>query len=181
MCKIRLLELNQQDHVTAEVRLLRLVQHPNIATLYGTFQDTSFVYVCLEFLAGGEVFSHLRTLGSFELDITRFYASEILLVLQFLHSNGIVYRDLKPENLVFSCEGHIKFIDFGFAKQISERTYTLCGTPEYLAPEIIRGEGSSFSSDWWAFGVLVYEFLIGHSPFADENENRMYQKICKGV
>jgi serine/threonine protein kinase len=149
-------------------------------TVYGSFQDSTNLYLCLEFLAGGEVFSHLRTLGTFDVDVTRFYASEILLVLQALHSNGIVYRDLKPENLVFSCDGHIKFIDFGFAKRITDRTYTLCGTPEYLAPEVVRGEGASFSSDWWAFGILIYEFLIGQSPFTDEDENAMYQRICRG-
>jgi serine/threonine protein kinase len=171
---------DQQGHVIAEVQILRLVQHPNVATLYGTFQDDTFVYICLEFLAGGEVFAHLRTLGPFDLDISRFYASEILLVLQALHSHGVVYRDLKPENLVFSCEGHIKFIDFGFAKQIADRTYTLCGTPECLAPEVVRGEGASFCSDWWAFGVLLYELLVGHSPFAEENEEAMYQRICRG-
>jgi serine/threonine protein kinase len=180
MGKGRLIELNQQDHVTAEVQILRKIQHPNVVALHGTFQDNINVYVCLEYLAGGEVFSHLRTLGTFDLDVTRFYASEILLVFEKLHKNGIVYRDLKPENLVFSSQGHIKFIDFGFAKQIKDRTYTLCGTPEYLAPEIIKGEGSSFGSDWWAFGVLIYEFLVGQSPFMDENENEMYQKICKG-
>jgi serine/threonine protein kinase len=180
MSKERILALNQQDHIASEVRILRLIAHPNVAALYGTFQDGVNLYVCLEFLAGGEVFSHLRTLGTFDVDVTRFYASEILVVLQSLHAHGIVYRDLKPENLVFSCEGHIKFIDFGFAKEISDRTYTLCGTPEYLAPEIVRGEGASFCSDWWAFGVLVYEFLVGRSPFAEENENAMYQRICRG-
>jgi serine/threonine protein kinase len=180
MSKDRILELNQQDHVTAEVEVLRLVQHPNVVTLYGTFQDATNIYVALEYLAGGEVFSHLRTMGAFDLDVTRFYASEILLVFDELHRKKIVYRDLKPENLVFSSDGHIKFVDFGFAKQIKDRTYTLCGTPEYLAPEVVRGEGSSFCSDWWAFGVLIYEFLVGESPFMDESENAMYQKICKG-
>jgi serine/threonine protein kinase len=139
------------------------------------------VYLVQEFLSGGEVFSHLRTLQNFDVDTTRFYAAEILMVFQALHQAHVVYRDLKPENLVFSADGHIKFIDFGFAKVIEDRTYTLCGTPEYLAPEVIKGEGASFASDWWAFGVLVYEFLVGESPFADENENVMYQKICKGV
>jgi serine/threonine protein kinase len=180
MVKERVIELNQKEHMIAEVQILRSVQHPNIVTLYGAFQDDTNLYLCLEYLAGGEVFSHLRTLGTFDLDITRFYASEILVVVQALHSKGIVYRDLKPENLVFSCDGHIKFIDFGFAKQITERTYTLCDTPEYLAPEVVRGEGASFCSDWWAFGILIYEFLIGESPFADEDENAMYQRICRG-
>ena len=178
--KQRIIELNQTEHVTSEVEILRLVQHPNVVKLIGTFQDSRNVYMMLEFISGGEVFSHLRTMTCFDPDVTRFYAAEILLVFQNLHSHGVIYRDLKPENLVFSSDGHIKFIDFGFAKRITDRTYTLCGTPEYLAPEIIRGEGASFSSDWWAFGILVYEFLAGQTPFVDENENRMYQKICRG-
>ena len=178
--KQRIIELNQTEHVTSEVEILRLVQHPNVVKLIGTFQDSRNVYMMLEFISGGEVFSHLRTMTCFDPDVTRFYAAEILLVFQNLHSHGVIYRDLKPENLVFSNDGHIKFIDFGFAKRITDRTYTLCGTPEYLAPEIIRGEGASFSSDWWAFGILVYEFLVGQTPFVDENENRMYQKICRG-
>lgn len=178
--KQRILELNQTEHVQSEIKILRKVQHPNVVKVWGTFQDNKNVYMMLEFISGGEVFSHLRTMQTFDLDVTRFYAAEILLVFQKLHTNGIVYRDLKPENLVFSHDGHIKFIDFGFAKQIVDRTYTLCGTPEYLAPEIIRGEGAGFGSDWWAFGILIYEFLIGQTPFVDENENRMYQKICRG-
>jgi serine/threonine protein kinase len=180
MTKSRLIELNQEEHVVAEVKILRKVPHPNIVTLHGTFQDRMNVYLVQEFLSGGEVFSHLRTLGNFDVDTTRFYAVEVLLVFQALHTAKVVYRDLKPENLVFSAEGHIKFIDFGFAKVIDDRTYTLCGTPEYLAPEVIKGEGASFSSDWWAYGVLLYEFLVGESPFVDENETSMYQRICKG-
>jgi serine/threonine protein kinase len=116
MGKGRLIELNQQDHVTAEVQILRKIQHPNVVSFHGTFQDNINVYVCLEYLAGGEVFSHLRTLGAFDLDMTRFYSSEILLVFEKLHKNGVAYRDLKPENLVFSSQGRIKFINFGFAK-----------------------------------------------------------------
>lgn len=168
------------EHVQSEVKILREVRQPNVVTLYGTFQDDLNVYMMLEYIAGGEVFSHLRTLGRFDVDVVRFYAAEILLVFQCLHANKYVYRDLKPENMCFSADGHIKFIDFGFAKQIIDRTYTLCGTPEYLAPEIIRGEGSSFCSDWWAYGVLIYEFVVGESPFADMNENKMYQRICRG-
>lgn len=180
MSKQRVLELNQKEHVISEVQILRAVQHPNVVTLYATFQDSKNLYIVLEYISGGEVFSHLRTMQYFDLDVTRFYAAEILLVFQHLQNQNLVYRDLKPENLVFSHDGHIKFIDFGFAKKITDRTYTLCGTPEYLAPEIIKGEGASFCSDWWAYGILIYEFLVGQTPFVDENENRMYQKICKG-
>jgi serine/threonine protein kinase len=181
MSKARIVELNQLEHVQSERAILEIVQHPNVVKLYGTFQDDANIYLALEYIQGGEVFSHLRTLQRFELDVVRFYAAEILLVFQNMHAQGIIYRDLKPENLLFDQNGHVKFIDFGFAKQITDRTYTLCGTPEYLAPEIIRGEGASFGSDWWAYGVLIYEMLVGESPFVDTNENKMYQMICRGT
>lgn len=180
MSKQRLIELNQVEHIQSEREIISSVQHPNVVVLYGTFQDNDALYMMMEYIPGGEVFSHLRTLERFELDVVRFYSAEILLVFEEIHSKNIIYRDLKPENLLFTQDGHIKFIDFGFAKKIVDRTYTLCGTPEYLAPEIIRGEGASFASDWWAFGVLVYEMLVGETPFFDQNENRMYQLICHG-
>jgi serine/threonine protein kinase len=182
MSKQRLIDLNQVEHIQHEIRIIRMVQHPNIVTFYGAFQDECNLYMMMEFIPGGEVFSHLRTLERFDLDVVRFYSAEILVVFQALHERGIIYRDLKPENLLFSIDGHIKFVDFGFAKRITDRTYTLCGTPEYLAPEIIRGEGCSFSSDWWAFGILIYEMLVGETPFhsENENENHMFQLICQG-
>jgi serine/threonine protein kinase len=180
MSKQKLIELAQIEHIQHERALIELVQHPNVVQFYGSFQDSCNVYMMMEYIPGGEVFSHLRTMGQFDLNTVRFYGAEILLVFQSIHQKGIVYRDLKPENLLFAQDGHVKFIDFGFAKRIEDRTYTMCGTPEYLAPEIIRGEGSSFASDWWAYGVLLYEMLVGETPFMDPNENRMYQLICHG-
>jgi serine/threonine protein kinase len=180
MSKQQLIELGQVEHVQYERHIISQIQHPNVVRCFGTFQDAWNCYIMMEYIPGGEVFSHLRTMERFDLDTTRFYSAEILLVFQAMHSKNIIYRDLKPENLLFGQDGHIKFIDFGFAKQITDRTYTLCGTPEYLAPEIVRGEGCSFSSDWWAYGVLVYEMLVGETPFVDENEGRMYQLIGSG-
>ncbi len=101
-----------------------------------------------------------------------------------MHSKSIIYRDLKPENLLIDREGHVKIADFGFAKKlVNDRTFTLCGTPEYLAPEIIMGskEGYGKSSDWWALGILVYELLTGHPPFYDMKPLGIYQKILKGI
>jgi serine/threonine protein kinase len=112
--------------------------------------------------------------------VTLFYAGEILLALEYLHSLDTVYRDLKPENLLLTHKGHVKITDFGFAKKIEDRTWTLCGTPEYLAPEIITSKGHGKAVDWWAFGILVYEMLAGYPPFFDDNPFGIYEKILAG-
>lgn len=137
-----------------------------------------------EYICGGELFSRLRKDGRFANDVALFYACEIALSLQYLHRMNIVYRDLKPENLLIDKEGHIKITDFGFAKQLAnDRTYTLCGTPEYLAPEIIKGSkvGYGKSVDWWALGILIFEMLSGYPPFYDNEPIGIYKKIVAGI
>ena len=111
--------------------------------------------------------------------VAQFYAAEVVLAFEFLHSQGIVYRDLKPENMVINRDGHIRIIDFGFAKVLADQgiTYTLCGTPDYLAPEILRQQGYGMGVDWWALGVLIYEMLTGTPPFYDSNHLKLYDKI----
>ncbi len=127
--------------------------------------------------------------GRFANDVALFYLTEILLAFQYLHSMDIAYRDLKPENLLIDKEGHVKLTDFGFSKTIKDkyvgaetfrRTYTLCGTPEYLAPEIIKSKGHNKSADWWAFGILMFEMLAGYPPFYDDNPLGIYKKIVEG-
>lgn len=134
----------------------------------------------LEFIPGGELFTHLRKAGKFSNDQTRFYAAQIVMAVQCLHAEGVVYRDLKPENLLLDDEGYLKITDFGFAKYVEDRTWTLCGTPEYLAPEIIQSKGHGRAVDWWALGIIIYEMLAGYPPFYDENPFGIYQKILSG-
>ena len=137
-----------------------------------------------EYIQGGELFSRLRKEGRFANDVCLFYATEILTALIYMHKVQIVYRDLKPENLLISKDGHVKITDFGFAKKIGNgKTYTLCGTPEYLAPEIIKG-----SVDWWAYGILLFEMLSGYQiqlisypPFYDNEPIGIYKKILSGL
>jgi len=137
-----------------------------------------------DYISGGELFSRLRKEGRFSYDVTLFYSSEIFLSIQYLHKLNIAYRDLKPENLLIDKDGHIKLTDFGFAKTIeNDRTFTLCGTPEYLAPEIIKGAkvGYGKSVDWWALGVLIFEMLSGYPPFYDNEPIGIYKKIVTGI
>jgi protein kinase X len=174
---LQILRLKQLDHIKSEVKILSTISHPFIVNLHGHTQDDRRIYLLFEYVPGGELFSYLRREGRFANDHARFYAAQISLAFDYLHSMNIVYRDLKPENLLLNAKGHMKITDFGFAKVVEDRTWTLCGTPEYLAPEIIQSKGHNKSVDWWAIGILIYEMLAGYPPFYDESPFGIYQKI----
>ncbi|KAF2014642.1 Pkinase-domain-containing protein [Aaosphaeria arxii CBS 175.79] len=181
--KVDVIRLKQVEHVRNERNVLAAVAgHPFITTLVASFQDHDSLYMLLDYCPGGEVFSYLRRARRFNEPTSQFYAAEIVLILEFLHEQeGVAYRDLKPENILIDAEGHLKLVDFGFAKKVENReTYTLCGTPEYLAPEVIRNTGHGTAVDWWAFGILVYEFLVGQPPFWDQNPMKIYEQIVEG-
>jgi len=129
---------------------------------------------------GGEIFRLLRKENIFPNDVALFYIAEITQALKYLHERKVAYRDLKPENLLIGSDGHLRITDFGFAKKIMDRSYTLCGTPEYLAPEIIMGQGHNEGVDWWALGILLYEMLSGYPPFYDANPYDIYRRIAIG-
>ncbi|CAE7663497.1 PRKX [Symbiodinium pilosum] len=174
------IRLKQVEHVKAEKQIMSMIEHPFIVNLLGAFQDERRLFMLLEYVNGGELFSYLRREGRLPNDHVRFYSGEIVLAFGYLHSLHVVYRDLKPENALLDFEGHIKLTDFGFAKVVEERTWTLCGTPEYLAPEMIQSKGHGKGVDWWALGVLLFEMLAGYPPFYDENPFGIYQKVLQG-
>jgi len=201
--KVDVVKLKQVEHVRNERNILAAVAgHPFITTLMASFSDTTSLYMLLDYTPGGEIFSYLRRARRFPFATVQFYAAEITLILAYLHDvQNVAYRDLKPENILLDVDGHLKLVDFGFAKylppapetteedksELSKEdthghgvTYTLCGTPEYLAPEVIRNSGHGTAVDWWALGILVYEMLIGQPPFWDQNPMRIYEQIVAG-
>eukprot|EP01113_Clastostelium_recurvatum_P040943 TRINITY_DN643_c0_g1_i1.p1 TRINITY_DN643_c0_g1~~TRINITY_DN643_c0_g1_i1.p1 ORF type:complete len:350 (+),score=96.03 TRINITY_DN643_c0_g1_i1:140-1189(+) len=178
--KAEVVRLNQVDHISNEKNILLAVDHPFIVKLYQTFQDDRNLYMLEEYVIGGEMFSHLRRAGRFDNTTAQFYAAQIVLAFEHLHSMNIIYRDLKPENLLIDQTGNVKITDFGFAKKVEDRTWTLCGTPEYLAPEIIRSTGHGKAVDWWSLGILIFEMLAGYPPFFDDNPFGIYEKILVG-
>jgi len=157
-----------------------MCNHPFIVNLIGYTQDDRYLHLALEYVAGGELFTYLRNIGRLDNNHSRLYAAQITLMFEYLHSLNVIYRDLKPENLLISPDGYLKLTDFGFAKVVEGRTYTLCGTPEYLAPEILLNKGHGKPVDWWTLGIIIYEMLAGIDPFSDEDPMSIYQKILKG-
>ena len=158
---------HQVEGVIREKNIMSSIDHPFIISLIRTFQDDKHLYMLLELVQGGELFSviHTDSRDGIPNANSRFYSACILESLAHLHQRHITYRDLKPENILIDALGYCVLVDLGFAKIVMDKTYTLCGTPEYLAPEIILSKGHDKGVDYWAFGVLIYEMLVGRSPF----------------
>ncbi|KAI8379340.1 Pkinase-domain-containing protein [Radiomyces spectabilis] len=180
--KSRIISRSEVTHTMAEKTVLAEVRNPFIVPLKFAFQSPDKLYLVLAFINGGELFHHLQVEGKFDEERSRFYTAELLCALECLHGFNVVYRDLKPENILIDYNGHIALCDFGLCKvnmTETERTNTFCGTPEYLAPELLLGQGYTKVVDWWTLGVLLYEMLTGLPPFYDENTNEMYRKILQ--
>ncbi|CEP16944.1 hypothetical protein [Parasitella parasitica] len=159
--KADIVKLKQVEHTKNERSILSSVKYKFIVNLWGTFQDDANLYLIMDYVPGGELFSFMRKSIRLQEDVAKFYAAEVLLTIAYLHSQNVIYRDLKPENILLDSEGHIKITDFGFAKVVPDITWTLCGTPDYLAPEIIQSKGYGKPVDYWALGILIFEMLSG--------------------
>jgi len=180
--KAQALRNKQLSHIYNEKAVMLSICSPFFVRLYSTFQDERYLYMVMEYVPGGELFSYMKDISRFTISQARFYITEILMALDTLHTHGIVYRDLKPENVLLDETGHVKLADFGFSKRLFgiSITWTLCGTPEYLAPEIIRNEGHGFEVDFWSLGVILYEMVVGIPPFYHENHLDLCRQIIHG-
>ena len=163
-----IIRTKQVSNTKIERDIMQQIDHPFIVKLHYAFQTPETLYFVCDFLNGGELFFHLCHKVRFSEDTARFFSAEIVLALEHLHQNGIIYRDLKPENVLLDREGHVKLTDFGLSKMELQgpqaMTNTFCGTPEYLAPEIILHNGHSYGVDWWSLGMLTYEMISGINP-----------------
>lgn len=195
MNKTEVVASHQEKNIMAEKNLLfECSSCPFVLALLQTYNHPNQIFMLMEFIQGGELWSYIyektdtvprSTAGGFEMTAVKFYAANVLLAFKHLHERSIAYRDLKPENLLIDSLGYIKVIDFGFAKkfpfmkngQKQDKTYTLCGTPEYLAPEIVMSKGYDKSVDYWAFGCLVYELYLSRTPFQADYTTKIFQNI----
>ena len=175
-----IMEKEQLEHTYSEYKIMATIPAMEfLVNLLSFGQDNAYLYMTFEFVAGGELFSLLRSVGRIPEITATFYGAQVLAALHYLHNMNVLYRDLKPENILFTSNGYLKLTDFGFAKRCLGRTFTLCGTPEYLAPEIILCQGYHKAVDWWAFGVLIFEMVCGHPPFYSENPMDIYKQALE--
>uniref|UniRef100_H3C927 Serine/threonine-protein kinase Sgk1 n=2 Tax=Tetraodon nigroviridis TaxID=99883 RepID=H3C927_TETNG len=176
-----IIKKKEQKHIMAERSvLMKNIKHPFLVGLHYSFQTTDKLYFVLDYVNGGELFYHLQRERIFLEPRARFYAAEIASALGYLHSLHIVYRDLKPENILLDSQGHIVLTDFGLCKEGLEAngtTTTFCGTPEYLAPEVLQKQAYDRTVDWWCLGSVLYEMLYGLPPFYSRNTAEMYNNI----
>lgn len=171
-----ILENEQMENIQLEKEILYQIAHPFLVNMEFVFQNEFRIYFLMKFVKGGELFRHLVTVKRFPEDQAKFFAAQVAMALGHLHSKKIIYRDLKPENVLVGEDGYLLVADFGLAKFVKdgELANSFCGTAEYLAPEMLIGNGHDYTVDWWALGVLIYEMIVGIPPFFHRNKHRMY-------
>ncbi|XP_004527195.1 cGMP-dependent protein kinase 1 isoform X2 [Ceratitis capitata] len=182
--KIDVIKQDQVEHVYSEKHvMMKCRSSPFIIELYKTFRNEKFVYFLMEACMGGDVWTVMSQRRFFDERTAKFIAGCVVEAFDFLHSHNIIYRDLKPENLMLTTDGYCKLVDFGFAKHIppNQKTNTFAGTPEYVAPEIILDRGHDRAVDYWALGILIFELLVGKTPFRGQNQIKIYQQILGGI
>jgi len=175
MNKADIIRKGQVEHILTEHRVLCRISHPFIVKLHYAFQTPSQLYLVLDFAGGGELFFHLSRLRMFSERMTTFYAAEIACALNYLHELDIIYRDLKPENILLDCQGHVLLADFGLAKEgveeVHQGAHSLCGTPQYLSPEVLSRQGHGTAVDWWNLGMVCFEMLTGLPPWYSKDSH----------
>ena len=176
------LKKKKQHQVRAEKAALSCSPHPNVIRMYASFSDEQHLYFAMELALGGELFALIEEMDTLPEAAVRYYAASVILALTHLHDHGFIYRDLKPENVLLDSSGHLKVCDLGLAKQAG-RAFSVVGTPQYLPPEVLRGDGATFASDWWALGVLIFEMTTGDLPFTspDGTDKALFALIKRGL
>jgi protein-serine/threonine kinase len=178
-----MIKKNQVEHIKTERQILEMMDFPFIIKLKFAFQNEHKLYLVMDYCPGGELFFHIQRVERFNEEAVKFYAAQLILAIEYLHKNNIVYRDLKPENVLIDKDGYIKITDFGLSKQNildNHSANSFCGTPEYLAPEIILNKGHGKAVDWWSLGAIVYEMLTGLPPFYSKDKEKLFNNIKNG-
>lgn len=175
--KHKTVKTKQVDHVLNEITLQSQFKHSFFLSVKGFSQDSKNIYIFTDFIEFGDLANYLKKVGRLEKDKAAFYSGILLIAIYKLHLQKVVYRDIKPENLMLTRSGYLKLADFGFAKIVLDKTYTLCGTPEYMAPEVILGKGHDRGCDYWSLGIFVYDMIAGVDPFGVVSPIDTYKNI----
>ncbi|CAH0721603.1 unnamed protein product, partial [Brenthis ino] len=179
--KVEVVKKKNIKQLNLEKKILQSITFPFLISLDFCCKDNLYIYLILPFVSGGELFTLIRKMGNLSEPLSQFYTAQMVLAIEYLHHCSIVHRDIKPENILIHESGFIKLGDFGFGKTIKNRTWTICGTPEYIAPEIILSKGYTYSVDWWSLGILIFEMIAGYPPFYHSDTMTLYEKILSGA